>query len=58
MKDNPFYASGCVSVTDRLDSVNRFNKQKLEQALKVPGLQPTVEKRIRSRLKQLEKKND
>jgi hypothetical protein len=52
---NPFHAAGAVSVTDRLESVRRFNQEKLQQALFVDGLQKTVELAIKRRLRALDK---
>lgn len=58
MNNNPFNppgkSYGSTSVADRLDAVARFNRAQLEQALKVPGLQQGVERKVRSRLKKLE----
>ena len=55
MMINPFHASGSVSVTDRLDLVKRMNRDQLDAALKVNGLQATVELAIKRRLRKLDK---
>lgn len=55
MTNNPFHASGTVSVTDRLDSIKRMERSELEAALNVNGLQATVELAIQRRLRKLDK---
>jgi hypothetical protein len=52
---NPFHAAGAVSVTDRLESVRGFNREQLQEALSVNGLQKTVELAIKRRLRALDK---
>lgn len=60
-EDNPFYAGSYCgqpffrnSVEDRLDRVKEFTVAECQAALQVRGLQQTVERAIRRRLKKLE----
>lgn len=54
---NPFIST-CgekVTVADRLSAINGFDREQLLAALQCPGLQKSVERRIKSRLKTLDK---
>lgn len=55
---DPFKPSGSVSVTDRLDTLKKFNIQQCLDAMQVAGCQPTVMKRLASRIKRLQKEAD
>jgi hypothetical protein len=55
--NNPFHSAGAVSVTDRLESVRRFGREQLQQALSVDGLQKTVELAVKRRLRKLTKES-
>lgn len=58
MNANPFANAdgvGAVDVAGRLGMVERFDLDKCRAALKVPHLQATVEKKVRSRIRKLEK---
>lgn len=60
MHRNPFMgAEGCgaMSVEDRLRDVPSFNLEQCRAALDVPGLQKTVEQRLRARIRTLEKES-
>ncbi|ENT5390610.1 TPA: hypothetical protein ACG3DW_004738 [Pseudomonas aeruginosa] len=56
---NPFIHSGkdygAVSADDRLRALDSFNLEQCRAALSVPGLQKTVEKKLHSRIRQLNK---
>lgn len=58
---NPFlsesygHVSGALDTKSRLDKVKRFNLEECEAALKVDGLQKSVEKAIHSRIRKLTK---
>lgn len=55
---NPFMSPqgyGAVTVEDRLCDVAAFNLEQCRAALAVPGLQKTVEQRLRARIRRLEK---
>lgn len=55
---NPFLdkdGHGAVDTVSRLDRVQRFDLDQCRAALLVPGLQKTVEKKVRSRIRRLEK---
>lgn len=58
--NNPFYTGrvngqpvGPVSAQDRIDRVQRFNRQQCEQAQAIEGLQKSVQAAISRRLRQL-----
>lgn len=57
---NPFIRPdkdyGAVSADDRLRALESFNLEQCRAALSVPGLQKTVEKKLRSRIRMLEKR--
>lgn len=58
MQHNPFMHAqgyGSVSVEDRLRDVPTFDLEQCRAALAVPGLQKTVEQRLRARIRKLEK---
>ncbi|HGM6124918.1 TPA: hypothetical protein ACRNYL_004954 [Pseudomonas aeruginosa] len=56
---NPFIRPdkdyGAVSTDDRLRALDSFNLEQCRAALSVPGLQKTVEKKLHSRIRQLNK---
>lgn len=47
--------TGAIDTKSRLDMVKRFNLEQCEAALKVDGLQKSVEKAIHSRMRKLAK---
>lgn len=58
MQTNPFTGCegyGAMSVDDRLRDAPTFDLEQCRAALAVPGLQKTVEKRLRARIRKLEK---
>jgi hypothetical protein len=58
MQSNPFMGPegyGAMSVEDRLRDVPTFNLEQCRAALDLPGLQKTVEQRLRARIRKLEK---
>lgn len=63
-KDNPFYKNwnghmaGAIDAQSRIEMVKQFNREQCEAALKVLGLQKSVEKAVNSRLKKLTTKHD
>lgn len=57
---NPFMNAqgyGSMSADDRIRDVQRFDLAQCQAALTVPGLQKTVEQRLRSRIRKLEKES-
>lgn len=58
-KTNPFILPdrgyGAVDTESRLRAVERFDLEQCRAALEVLGLQATVEKKLHSRIRQLEK---
>lgn len=60
-KSNPFADAngvGAVDVAGRLGMVERFDLDQCHAALTVPHLQATVERKVRSRIRKLEKEAD
>lgn len=58
MTQNPFAdekGRQTLDAVSRIDAVATFNLEQCQAALKVPGLQKTVEKRLRARIHKLEK---
>lgn len=58
MQTNPFMGAegyGAMSAEDRLRDVPGFDLKQCRAALAVPGLQKTVEQRLRARIRKLEK---
>lgn len=58
MQTNPFIPAGrscgAVDTDSRLRALEGFDLQQCRAALEVPGLQKTVEKKLRSRIRRLE----
>ncbi|HHO8045975.1 TPA: hypothetical protein ACRXS6_007076, partial [Pseudomonas aeruginosa] len=58
-QSNPFIRPdkdyGAVSADDRLRALESFDLEQCRAALSVPGLQKTVEKKLHSRIRQLNK---
>ena len=60
MTQNPFadnQGRQAIDAASRLHAVADFNLEQCQAALKVPGLQKTVEKRLRARIRKLEKED-
>ncbi|MBW8034182.1 MAG: hypothetical protein FVQ79_00510 [Planctomycetes bacterium] len=64
-KENPFVTGaynghlvGHIDVDSRIHTVREFNLDQCKRALNVPGLQRTVERAIKSRIRKLEKESN
>lgn len=64
MSNNPFltmvygHPCGACDAQTRLDMVKKFNREQCEAALKINGLQKSVEKALHSRINKLAKGGD
>jgi len=52
------YPCGAIDAQGRIYMVRKFNREQCEAALKVDGLQKSVERAVHSRLRKLAKEQD